>query len=72
MITIVASALLSCVATRVVEVRYLPRDEQVHYKSEYNCIPDDYLVISKSKYEEDQEALIECEVQSENVDQPLK
>lgn len=41
----------------------------VHEKTEYSCIPDNYIVMSREKYEKDQEALIECGLELEYLDE---
>lgn len=42
------------------QISVIPNDYVIHGKEEFPCIPDGYLVISKAKYDNDQELLGLC------------
>lgn len=48
---------IPCCVTKVIEI---PSNEMTYDKKDYTCIPDNYVVISKSKYDSMVRREIEC------------
>lgn len=57
MIMILSAISISC-SKRI--VKEIPSDYVIHDKTEFPCVPDGYLVISKANYDEKVNQLVNC------------